>query len=40
MGMIGNKAGTIERAFGFEMPALENTVLDFAIELVVTSNSN
>lgn len=40
MNMIGNKAGIVERIFIFKMPVLENTLLDSAIELVVTSDSD
>lgn len=38
--MMGNKASTVDRIFVFKTPVLENTVLDFTIELIVTSESD
>lgn len=37
---MGNKAGNVDSIFVFKMSALENTVLDSAMELIVTSESN
>jgi len=38
--MMGNKASTVDRTFIFKIPALENTVLDSAVELTVSTGSD
>lgn len=38
--MMGSKSSTAHRAFFFKMLALEDTVLDSAIELTVSSGSD